>query len=272
MPKPAISLENLSKSFPPALGGWRSFVQPFAKHSVTALDGVSLAVGEGEAVALLGSNGAGKSTLLRILATLLLPTSGRASVAENDVVAHPAAVRRCLGYHSGTDHGFYPRLSARENLLFFGELNGIVREAAGRRIAQLSERFGIREALPKQVRTLSSGTVQRLSLLRALLHEPRVLLLDEPTRSLDVIAAAEFRTFLKADVLRGGHTATLFASHTLSEVELLANRVAIINEGRLLACDTVGALKRKAQAETLETAFFRISGRVSSPVHEVTVE
>lgn len=268
----AISLDQVAKSFPPVLGGWRGFLQPFARHSVKALQDVSLTLREGEAVALLGANGAGKSTLLRIVATLLLPTRGRASVAGHDVVSDGAAVRRCLGYHAGTDLGFYPRLSARENLLFFGELNGIARGVAVQRTAEFAERFGLVQALPKQVRTLSSGTVQRLSLLRALLHGPRVLLLDEPTRSLDVIAAAEFRRFVKTEVLRGGTAAVLFASHTLAEVELLADRVAVLDEGRLLACHSVAALQRAAGAETLEEAFFRITGRAPAPVAEKTVE
>jgi ABC-type multidrug transport system ATPase subunit len=272
VPNAAISLENVGKSFPPAMGGWRAFWQPFAPESVTALEDVSLEVRPGEAVALLGANGAGKSTLLRIVATLLLPTRGRAMVAGYDAAGEAAAVRRCLGYHAGTDHGFYPRLSARENLLFFGELNGIARRAAERQVAEFAERFDLNEALPKQVRTLSSGTVQRLSLLRALLHEPKVLLLDEPTRSLDVIAAAEFRNFLKDHVLRGGTRATLFASHTLAEVEMLADRVAIIDRGRLLACDSVAALKRRTGAHSLEELFFRITGRAPKAAQEVSVE
>lgn len=269
---PAISAEDIAKWFPPAMGGWRSFWQPFAAHSVRALEGVSLEVRPGEAVALLGANGAGKSTLLKIVATLLLPTRGRAVVAGHDARSEAAAVRRCLGYHPGTDHGFYPRLTARENLLFFGELNGVGRRAAAEKVRAFAERFALTSALPRQVRTLSSGTVQRLSLLRALLHHPSVLLLDEPTRSLDVIAAAEFRSFLKRDVLRAGDTATLFASHTLAEVELLADRVAILEDGRLLACDSVPALQRRTGTDSLEAAFFHLTGRAPKAVQEASVE
>jgi sodium transport system ATP-binding protein len=260
VPDAAIQVESLAKSFPPARSGWRTFFQPFEKPTAIALDGVSFEVRAGEALALLGANGAGKSTLLRILATLLVPTRGRASVAGHDTVHHSREVRRSLGYHAGTDHGFYARLTARENLFFFGQLNRLARADAAQRIAQLAEQFHLGEALGRQVRTLSSGTVQRLSLARALLHQPDVLLLDEPTRSLDALAAAEFRRFLKTEILRHGRTSLLFASHTLPEVELLADRVAVIDAGRLLACDSVAKLKQSTGAGTLEEVFLRLTG------------
>jgi ABC-type multidrug transport system ATPase subunit len=264
----AIQIESLSKSFPPARSGWRTFFQPFEKPTAIALEGVSLEVREGEALALLGANGAGKSTLLRILATLLVPTRGRARVWGHDTVHQPREVRRKLGYHAGTDHGFYARLTARENLLFFGQLNRLPHAGASERIAKLEEQFRLGDALDRQVRTLSSGTVQRLSLARALLHQPRVLLLDEPTRSLDALAAAEFRRFLKTEILRSNETSMLFASHTLPEVELLADRVAVIDVGRLLACDTPAALKRSTGSVTLEEVFLRLTGRRSHTAPE----
>ena len=271
MPEAAITIDSLKKSFPPARSGWRTFLQPFEKPTTVALDGLSLEVREGETVALLGTNGAGKSTLLRILATLLVPTSGHARVAGHDTVQQSSEVRRRLGYHAGTDHGFYPRLTARQNLLFFGRLNQLSRSSASRRIATLADQFRLGEALDRQVRTLSSGTVQRLSLARALLHQPGVLLLDEPTRSLDAIAAAEFRRFLKAEVLRRGNTSLLFASHTLPEVELLADRVAVIDSGRLLACDTPSTLKLSTGAASLEEAFFRLTRRETiAPKKDIT--
>jgi len=271
VPEAAITIDSLKKSFPPARSGWRTFLQPFEKPTTVALDGLSLEVREGETVALLGTNGAGKSTLLRILATLLVPTSGHARVAGHDTVQQSSEVRRRLGYHAGTDHGFYPRLTARQNLLFFGRLNQLSRSSASRRIATLADQFRLGETLDRQVRTLSSGTVQRLSLARALLHQPGVLLLDEPTRSLDAIAAAEFRRFLKAEVLRRGNTSLLFASHTLPEVELLADRVAVIDSGRLLACDTPSTLKLSTGAASLEEAFFRLTRRATiAPEKDIT--
>jgi ABC-type multidrug transport system ATPase subunit len=255
-----IIIDSLEKFFPRTYGGWRAFLQPFAAPSQPALRGVSLEVHAGEAVALLGTNGAGKSTLLRILATLLLPTRGRALVAGHDAAREASAVRRQLGYHAGSDLGFYARLTGRENLHFFGRLNHLSASFLRSRIASLAELFELRDALEKQVRTLSSGTIQRLSLLRALIHQPKVLLLDEPTRSLDALAAADFRQFLKSEVLRRQGTALLFASHSLSEIELLAERVAILKEGDLAAIGTPAALKAKAGAATLEEAFSSLTG------------
>ena len=196
-PYAAIVLKDLQKFYAPSRSGVRALLQPFERATRPALKGVTLQVEQGEAVALLGANGAGKSTILRIVATLLLPTSGLAFVSGHDTAKDPRAVRRSLGYHAGSDQGFYPRLTGRQNLLFFGQLNHLTRAEAQQRIAELGEKFHIADALDQQVRTLSSGTTQRLSLARALLHKPTVLLLDEPTRSLDPLAAAEFRRFLQ---------------------------------------------------------------------------
>jgi len=262
---PAILIDSLEKWFPPAYSGWRAFLQPFAAPTSPALRGISLKVEEGEAVALLGVNGAGKTTLLRILATLLLPTRGRAQVAGQDAVSHPAAVRRLIGYHSGRDQGFYSRLTGRQNLRFFGRLNHLSDAAIEERTRALSERFQLGEALDRQTRSLSSGTIQRLSLLRALLHQPRVLLLDEPTRSLDAISASEFRRFLKTEVMTAQATSVLFASHSLPEIELLADRVAILQEGALIAFDTPARLKAKSGASSLEQVFFHVTGHPVPP-------
>jgi ABC-type multidrug transport system ATPase subunit len=262
-PVAAIVLKDLEKYYPPPRSGLRSFLQPFERATRPALKGVNLEVKRGEAVALLGANGAGKSTILRILATLLLPTSGQSFVSGHDTAKEPRAVRRDLGYHAGSDQGFYPRLTGRQNLLFFGQLNHLTRTQAQNRIAELGERFHLADALDQQVRTLSSGTTQRLSLARALLHQPTVLLLDEPTRSLDAIAAAEFRRFLSTEVLRDARTSLLFASHALSEIEQLAHRIAVIDRGQLLAFDSVSALLARTKASNLEQAFFQLTGSVS---------
>jgi ABC-type multidrug transport system ATPase subunit len=257
---PAISINSLEKWFPPARSGWRAFLQPFAAATEPALRGVSLEVAQGEAVALLGANGAGKTTLLRILATLLLPTRGSALLAGHEVVREPSAVRRQLGYHAGNDLSFYARLTGRENLRFFGRLNHLSHQYLNERIRLLGEQFQLGDALDRQVRSLSAGTVQRLSLLRSLLHQPKVLLLDEPTRSLDVIAAAQFRRFLKKEVISEQGTSLLFASHSLPEIELLADQVAILRKGTIIAFDTPRSLRAKHSAATLEAVFFQLTG------------
>src|SRR5258706_7283705 len=152
----AILLKDLEKYYPPQRSGFAAFLQPFESATRPALKGVSFEVRQGEAVALLGANGAGKSTILRILATLLLPTRGQSFVSGHDTAKEPRAVRRNLGYHAGSDQGFYPRLTGRQNLLFFSQLNHLTRKQAQNRIAELGERFHLVDALDQQVRTLSS--------------------------------------------------------------------------------------------------------------------
>ncbi|HYA96882.1 MAG TPA: ABC transporter ATP-binding protein [Methylomirabilota bacterium] len=271
MASAAIAVESLSKLFPAPQSGWRAFLRPFARPSVAALGGVSFEVREGECVGLLGANGAGKTTLLRILATLLLPTRGRAHVGGLDLRRDSAAVRRLLGYHAGSDRGFYARLTGRENLRFFASLQHLSVAEIERRTELLSGHLGLTTALARQVRLLSAGTVQRLSLARALLHSPRVLLLDEPTRSLDALVAADFRRYLRGEVVSKGGATLFFASHSLAEVEELADRVAVLDAGKLLALETPAAFRARSGAATLEEALFRLTGRKnaeSSPAAE----
>ena len=248
----ALRVEQLQKFFPPALAGWRALLHPVMPATVPALRGVSFGVDPGEIVALVGANGAGKTTLLRILTTLLLPTCGRAWVGGADVVREPFRVRQQLGYCGASDGSFYSRLSARENLHLFASLNNIARPHADQRIAHLTDLLNLNAFMDQQVRTLSTGTVHRLGLARALLHRPAVLLLDEPTRSLDPLAAAEFRRFLRDEISSRQGTTLLFASHTLAEVEQLAGRVALLHNGQLLAFGTTDELKAEAGARTLE--------------------
>jgi ABC-2 type transport system ATP-binding protein len=249
-----LRIEKIEKFFPPGFSGVRALLHPFAELTVPALRGISFSVEPGEIVALVGANGAGKSTLLRILTTLLLPTRGEAWIGDAHVVRDPARARQQLGYHSGSDASFYARLTARENLRLFASLNNVGRTAAEARIAQLAELLRLTESIDRPVRMLSTGTVHRLGLARALLHRPSVLLLDEPTRSLDPLAAAEFRSFLRDEIVKAHGATLLFASHTLSEVEQMSNRVALLDAGRVLAYDTPQGVRSAAGAVTLEKA------------------
>lgn len=260
----ALRVEQLEKFFPPSLVGWRAMLHPFVPPTIPALRGISFEIAPGEIVALVGLNGAGKSTLLRILTTLLLPTRGRASVGGADVAREPARVRRQIGFHGGSDASFYARLTARENLQLFSELNNLGRSEADRRIAQVADLLNLGEILQRQVRTLSTGTVHRLGLARALLHQPSVLVLDEPTRSLDPLAAAEFRRFLRDEVVRRHGATLLFASHTLAEVEQLAGRVALLHRGLLLAFESPERLRADTASPTLEQAIEILVRRAES--------
>jgi ABC-type multidrug transport system ATPase subunit len=258
----AILADNLTKQFPPAYSGWRTMLQVVAPATVRALGGVSFHVEEGKVLALVGENGAGKSTLLRILSTLLVPTGGRAVVAGFDVERQPTLVRRHIGYHSGADFGFYGRLTGRENLEFFASMSGLSRAETTARIDELTEHLGLGPALARQARGLSSGTINRLGLARAILHRPRVLLLDEPTRSLDPVASAEFRGLLK-DLVRRQGTTVLFASHILSEIEELADSVALIGGGSLVGFDTPAGLLASTGAGSVQQAIETLLARAA---------
>jgi ABC-type multidrug transport system ATPase subunit len=196
----------------------------------------------------------------------LIPTRGRALVCDFDVARDPAKVRMRIGYHTGGDACFYSRLSARENLLLFAGLNNLSDAEASMRIRELTGPFGIGDLLDRQVRTLSTGNIHRLGLARAMIHRPSVLLLDEPTRSLDPLAAAEFRRFLLRDIVGAHGTTMIFASHTLAEVELLAGRIAVLDSGRLLACETLAGLKARTGSGTLEGALEILTRRASQEI------
>lgn len=254
MPANAIFVDKLEKYFPPAYSGWRALLQPFARQTLPAITGISFSVACGEAIALVGENGAGKSTLLRLLATLLLPTRGRAKVCGSDICDKPADVRRHIGYDTGVEEGFYSRLTGRDNLRLFATLNNLSNAQITRRIGELSELLALDESLDRQARTYSSGMLQRLGLARALIHSPSVLLLDEPTRSLDPLAAADFRRFLKTEIIRRNGTTLLFASHSLAEVEGLADRVILLDRGEIRIVDTAKNICVVAGAATLEDA------------------
>jgi ABC-2 type transport system ATP-binding protein len=255
----ALVVEEIVKYFPVPQTGVRAFLNPFAPLTHPALLGVSFQVGTGEVAGLIGANGSGKSTLLRILATLLAPTRGRARVSGHDVERQASQVRAQLGFHSATDGGFYSRLTARENLNFFAAMNNLFDEEAAQRVEELSVLMGMETFLDSQVRTLSTGQVHRLGLARAMIHRPGILLLDEPTRSLDPMAAAEFRRFLKSQLVDRHGTTVLFASHTLAEVEQLADRVILLDRGRLVACDSPRGLRTATGSATLEEALERLT-------------
>ncbi len=257
MPAAAISVENLHKYFPPALSGWRALVNPVVRATERALEEVSFQVMPGESVAVMGPNGAGKSTLFRILATLVIPTRGHAEINGFDVEAESQRTRSQFGYHTGGDEGFYSRLTARANLTFFSVMNDVPGNEIAPRINAAAERMGIADSLDRQVRTFSTGMAHRLGLARAILHKPSVLLLDEPTRSLDPLAAADFRKLLKDDLVRQHGTTLLFSSHSAAEVEEIADRVILLEKGRVAASDTPKRLMASTGSSNLSDAITR---------------
>jgi ABC-2 type transport system ATP-binding protein len=212
-----------------------------AKQTV-ALDGFSLHVGGGETHGLLGPNGAGKTTLVKILSTVLTPTSGTARVAGADVVRQPKAVRTCIGLVLGGDRGLYTRLSARQNLHFWGAAARLDRRHLRRRTDELLDRLGLAEWADQPVETFSRGMKQRVHLARGLIGDPEVLILDEPTAGLDPVACREFRNLIRS--LRAGGKTMLIATHDMVEAEQLCDRVTLVDHGRAIFCENTQEVGR----------------------------
>ncbi|MGM0575632.1 MAG: ABC transporter ATP-binding protein [Myxococcota bacterium] len=225
--------------------------------SVVALDGLSIEARPGEVVGLLGPNGAGKTTAMRILATLLTPTTGRAWVGGYEVGVEPVEVRRRLGYLTG-DTGLYGRLTPREVLRYFGRLHGLGGDALEARIDDLARLVGARSFAERRCESLSTGQKQRVSIARAVVHDPAVLVLDEPTSGLDILAARDILGLFRDEADRG--KAVILSTHILAEVELICDRASIIHHGTVRASGTLDDLLERAGAASLSQGFFTLLG------------
>jgi sodium transport system ATP-binding protein len=250
-----VTVRNLSKTF-----------YDESRGEVHAVDEVSFECRAGEIFGLLGANGAGKTTTLRILATILAPTSGSASVMGHDVGAEPEAVRSNLGFSSSTT-ALYPRLTARETLDFFARINGCPKAQARERVQRLIQRFGIEEYADARVDKLSQGMKQKVAIARTVVHDPPVLIFDEPTVGLDVLNALEMQKVIAE--FRAEGKAILFSTHIMSEAEKLCDRIAIIHRGRIHACDTLAGLRAGTGQHYLEDIFVHVvqnSGPGTAPL------
>jgi ABC-2 type transport system ATP-binding protein len=252
---PAIALCALGKTFR------RSEGNGLRRHgSASALDDITFDVGRRETVAVLGQNGSGKSTLIRVLSTLLLPEHGSARVFGHDVVADAATVRRLVNRVS-VEASFFKRMSAVENLSYAARFHGLTPARTRAAIPEILAAVGFpRDRRGEPMEHLSRGMQQKIALARALLTSPTLLLLDEPTTGLDPRSRRDVQRFVRE--MRDGHDVTiLLCTHDLDEAASLADRVGVLDRGRLIALDTVAGLCRRYGVSSLEDVFFATTGR-----------
>jgi sodium transport system ATP-binding protein len=240
-----ITAEHLRKTFKTKTG------------QVVAVDDVGFAARDGEITGLLGPNGAGKTTTLRMLYTLMAPEQGRVLVDERDVAEDPAAARRALGVLPDA-RGVYKRLTARENVRYFGELHGMTRAAIDARTRVLAEALQMEDFLDRQTEGFSQGQRTKTAIARALVHDPRNVILDEPTNGLDVMTTRGLRGFLKQ--LRDEGRCVIFSSHIMQEVAALCDRIVVIAHGRVTAQGTADELRAQTGEANLEDAFVKLIG------------
>jgi sodium transport system ATP-binding protein len=244
MSSPLAVLDSASKSF----------------GDVFAVVELSLAIPGGEIYGLLGPNGAGKTTALRMLAGLLAPSRGSARVAGHD--AGTSSAKQQLGYLSGST-GLFGRLAPREVLDYFGQIHGLSRVEIGQRVAVLAPALALTGILDRRCEALSTGERQRISIARAVLHDPAVLILDEPTSGLDVLASRFMRDFIRAERARG--KAVLFSTHYLAEAELLCDRIGFLHRGRLIAEGSPTEIRAQTGQSSLEEAFLALVEEPQAP-------
>ena len=232
----AIEISHLRRIFKSNIG-----VIKRTTKEIVAVDDVSFEIQEGELFGLLGPNGAGKTTTVKMLTTLLIPTSGSASVKGFDVVARAEEVRKRIGFIFGGERGLYWRLSGVDNLRYFASLYNIEPDVTKKRIPYLLEMVGLQGRGDEKVQGYSRGMKQRLHVARTLLHNPDVLFLDEPTLGLDPVGAREFRHVILN--LQSEKKTILLTTHYMFEADALCDRIAVINQGCIIALDTPGGLK-----------------------------
>jgi sodium transport system ATP-binding protein len=222
------------------------------RGEVKAVDSVNFECREGEVFGLLGANGAGKTTTLRMLSTILTPTSGAARMMGHDLITQPEGVRKNLGFYSATT-ALYPRLTTRETIEFFARINQYTSDQVEERVNYLIDRFGLSKYEHARIEKLSSGMKQKVSIARTIAHNPAILIFDEPTVGLDVLNALDVLETISE--LRSEGKTIIFSTHIMSEAERLCDRIAIIHGGKILACDTLEALRQTTQLHYLEDIF-----------------
>lgn len=229
------------------------------RKKVEALKGIDFYIYKGEIFGLLGPNGAGKTTTIKILATMLTPTEGEAKVLGFNCSGEEKRIREKINFVLGGELGLYWKLTGKENLLYFSDLYKIPRKRAQKKVDELLEKVGLEKAAEQKVEQYSKGMKQRLQIARSLINDPEIIFFDEPTIGLDPQGAFELRK-LMLDLKKDGKT-ILLTTHYMDEAEKLCDRVALINEGRIVDCNTVGSLKDKylgSRNGTLEEVYLKL--------------
>lgn len=251
MPTPAIRTEDLRRTYKKPRKRWGKKPAPDTPTEFVALDGVTLEVQPGELFGLLGPNGAGKTTLIKILTTLLAPTSGKAWVDGHDVAADPHAVRPKINMVSGGETSGYGILNVRENLWLFSRIYGVATAEVNRRIDKMLDVVQMTDKATSRVSHLSTGQRQKMNFCRGFITDPKILFLDEPTLGLDVTSARAIRKYLREWMGEQPDRTLLLTTHYMAEADELCDRLAIIDSGKVLACDTPTNLKRLVQKHRL---------------------
>ena len=243
----AIETTGLTKRFS-RTAGFKDLI-PFLKRSeTTAVNDVTISINEGELFGLLGPNGAGKTTLIKMLCCLVLPSSGTARIFSRDTQKEEQVVKNMLGLVNAEERSFYWRLTAQENLEFYASLYRIDRRQVKTRIKELLHLVGLEEFANVRFQTFSTGMKQKLAVARGLLSDPKILFVDEPTRSLDPVSAQSVRRFFREKIVSGG-TTLILATHNLHEAEELCDRMAIMDRGKVRAIGSVGDLRARFQSQ-----------------------
>ncbi|MBW9172646.1 ATP-binding cassette domain-containing protein [Clostridium estertheticum] len=237
-----LEVKNLTKKF----------------KSFTAVNGVSFVVNGGEILGLIGENGAGKTTIMRMLATMLKVTAGEGKIAGHDLVKEPESIRGEIGILFGGEVGLYDRLTARENIMYFAQLNGMSEGDAKKSIEELIRELEMSEFIDKRVGKFSRGMKQKVAIARSIVHKPSVMLFDEPSTGLDVSATRLIQDFIFKCKSEG--KAIVFSSHSMTEIEKLCDRVVIIHKGKVVEHGTISALKAKYKNEDMEEVFVNLIG------------
>lgn len=237
-----LRVENLTKKF----------------KKVTAVDNVSFEVNPGEIIGLLGENGAGKTTTLRMLATMLKPTSGNAMIDGYNIIDNPNKIRERIGILFGGDVALYDRLTGRENMIYFAKLNGMSDLEADQAVNKITSELEMSDYIDRPVGKYSRGMKQKVSLARSIIHQPDVMLFDEPSTGLDVLSSKLIHDFILK--CKKDNKAIVFSSHNMYETEKLCDQIIIIHKGKIVASGTIEQLKKDYQKDSLEDLFIECIG------------